>query len=325
MKCNPMRMLSLALLAGTQFIGVEARAQAYPSQPIRLVVPFGPGGSPDVIARIVAESLSASLPKPVVIENKPGAGGVVAASSFARSAPDGYNLMLTSEGIYAVVPALNTNLSFNPKSDFQPVIHAARGDMFLAVNAKLGVKTMDEFIAYVKKNPGLNYGSPGKATIHHLGMARIASLAGVAMTHVPYRSVMGALPDLLSNEVSAMFAALPVIAPYLQNGELRALAVGSLQRSSFLPDVPTLSESGFTNFQLPTNVGFVVPAKTSPEIVARLNKEISDALKSPRSISLLPTVGYEPAGGSPEEFQKRMDEDERIYRTLVRETGDNLN
>jgi tripartite-type tricarboxylate transporter receptor subunit TctC len=315
------KITKTACLAGMLALSGAALAQEYPSQPIQLIVPFGPGGSPDVIARLVADGLSEILQKPMVVENRPGASGAIAATAVARAAADGYTVMLTTEGTYAVVPAANPNVKYNQEKDFAPVIHAASGDMFLVVNASLGVETLGEFVDYVKAHPGTNYGSPGKATIHHLGVARLAELAGISVTHVPYRSAIGVLPDLLSNEVSVMFAALPLIAPHLKEGTLKVLAVGSLERSSFLPDVPTIAESGFPGFQIPTNVGFVVPAATPPEIIATLNAAIDKALQSPKVASLASTVGYELVGGDPEAFRKRINEDAEIYRDLVKQTG----
>lgn len=310
-----------AVLVAAAMLPLPLQAQNYPSQPIRLVVPFGAAGAPNTIARLVSEKLAEDLGKPIVVENKAGASGKIAANEVARATPDGYTLMFASEGVYAVVPAFYSDLTYDPKSDFAPIIHVARGDMFLVVNSKLGVSTLQEFITHAKANPGINYGTPGIATIHHLGMAHLQAVAGLNLLHVPYRGLIQGTPALLANEVSVMFAALPSISSYVQDGRLRILAVASLERSALLPEVPTLAELGFPGFQIPTNVGFFAPARTPKAIVEQLNQTIGQTLKSPKVDALMKATGYVAVGGTPDVFDRQIREDQKVYVDLVRETG----
>ncbi|MEA2982972.1 MAG: hypothetical protein QOF09_4795 [Alphaproteobacteria bacterium] len=313
----------LALLAIAAVLApLTLQAQTYPSQPIRLIVPFGAAGSPNTIARLVAEKLADDIGKPVVVENKAGASGKIAASEVAHASPDGHTLMLASEGVYAVVPAFYSDLNYDPKAGFAPIIHVARGDMFLVVNSKLGVNSLAEFIALAKSQPGIiNYGTPGIATIHHLGMAHLQALAGLSLMHVPYRGLVQGTPALLANEVSVMFAALPSIAQYVEDGRLKILAVASLQRAARLPQVPTIAELGFPGFQIPTNVGFLAPAGTPKPIIEQLNKTISAGLTTPKVSNLMNATGYATVGGAPEVFDRQIREDQDVYTNLVRETG----
>ena len=299
-----------------------ALAEEFPTSPIHLISPFGPSGSPDVIARVIADAMSDDLGQRIVVENRSGGSGTIAFAAVARAPSDGYTMVISSEGTHAVVPALYSNLSYDVLRDFSPVIYAAHGDMFLVVNSALGVTTLAEFVTLAKSKPGtLRYGSPGIATIHHLGMAQLAQLAGLDVRHIPYRGLVQGTPALLANEVSVMFAALASIAPYVEAGNLRLLAVGSPRRSEFQPEVPTIDESGFAGFELPTNLGFLVPAGTPKPIVNRLNRSASAALKTPRAIEVATKMAHHLEGGNPEEFAERIKKDQAIYGNLVRETG----
>jgi tripartite-type tricarboxylate transporter receptor subunit TctC len=316
------RNILAGLVATTAAFPGGTLANDFPNKPIHVISPFGPSGSPDLIARVIAEAMSDDLGQRVVVENRSGGSGSIAFAAGARASADGYTVILTSEGTHAVVPALYSNLSFNVLTDFSPVIYAAYGDMFLVVNSALGVKTLAEFVALAKSKPGvIRYGSPGLATIHHLGMARLTQMAGLDLPHVPYRGLVQGTPALLANEVSVMFATLASIAPHVQAGTLRILAVGSSERSTFQPNVPAISESGFAGFELPTNLGFLVPAGTPLPIIGRLNRSAAAALKSPRVIELAAKMAHQPHGGTPEDFTARIKTDQEIYRNLVRETG----
>lgn len=316
------RRHAVAMMLAAAACPVGVAADDFPNRPIRVISPFGPGGSPDVIARVIAEAMSTDLGQRVVVENRSGASGSIALSSGARAPADGYTMILTSEGTHAVVPVLYPDLTYDVLKDFSPVIYAAHGDMFLVVNSAQGVTTLAELVALAKNKPGaIKYGSPGIATIHHLGMARLAQLADLDLHHIPYRGVVQATPALIANEVSVMFATLASILPYVQAGTMRILAVGSLRRSAFQPDVPTIAESGFAGFELPTNLGFLVPAGTPKAIVDRLNRSAATALKTERVAEVAAKMAHQPDGGAPDDFTKRIRMDQEIYRQLVRETG----
>ena len=303
------------VLAGASF------AQGFPSKSIRLVVPYTTVGLPDVLARPVAAKMSESMGQQVLVENIPGAGGVIAAQMVARAQPDGYTVMLTTEAIYAITPALYSKLSYDPLRDFTPVTQALRGTLFLVANSSLGVDSVQQLIALAKTRPGINYGSPGNGLVHHLAMAQFALMAGVNLTHVPYKGVAFATPALLSGEVSLMFITLPSVLQHVKAGRLRILAAGSAQRSTFMPDLPTVAESGFPGFDVGFNMGFVVPAATPRALVERLHNEFVKALKSPDTESRLVRFGVEVVAGTPEQFGEQIRKDHEYYSRLVPQIG----
>ncbi|MSQ73120.1 MAG: tripartite tricarboxylate transporter substrate binding protein [Betaproteobacteria bacterium] len=308
-------VLAALMLAGASF------GQGFPAKPIRLVVPFTTVGLPDVLARPVAAKISESIGQPVIVENIAGAGGVIAAQMVAKAPPDGYTVMLTTEAIYAITPALYSKITYDPLRDFTPVIQALRGTLFLVANSSLGVDSVQQLIALAKARPGINYGSPGNGLVHHLAMAQFALMAGVKLTHVPYKGIAQATPALLSGEVSVMFVTLPSVLQHAKSGRLRILAAGSAQRSTFMPDLATVAASGFPGFDIGFNMGFVVPAATPRAITERLNVEFVKALKLPDIQSGLAAFGVEVVAGTPEQFGEQIRKDHDYYTRLVPQIG----
>jgi tripartite-type tricarboxylate transporter receptor subunit TctC len=298
-----------------------AQAQAFPSKPVRLVVPYAPSGLPDVLARLVAQVLSQEIGQPVVVDNRPGGNTIIGAQHAARSVPDGYTLFLSSTNSYAITPAVHAKLPYDPVKDFVPVVQALHGPLFLVVNPALGATTVQDLVAAARAKPGaITYGSPGNATVHQLSMEALKLMAKVDLTHVPYKGVIQAIPALLSNEVSAMFVAFDAVAGHVKAGKLRAIAVGSAQRSALMKDIPTVAESGFPGFDVGTSMGFSAPAGTPRPVVERLNAAFARALKAPETESrIAQTFGMEVVAGTPEQYAARMATERAYYAKLVRD------
>ncbi len=309
------------LLASPLVVPSKALAQAYPARSVRLVIPYGPTGLPDALARLLAQRLSDALGQQVVVDNKPGASGIIAAEIAAKSAPDGYTLFLTDNNLYGINPAIFPKLPYKPERDFAPVTQAIRGAMFLVVNASLGVNTVQEFVALAKKRGDINFGSPGNATLHHLGMAQLELLAGLKMTHIPYKGVAQATPALITGDVAVMFAALTSVAPHAKAGKLKILAVGAAQRSPLAPDIPSMTEGGFPAVEAGTSMGIAAPAGTPRPIIDRLNAELVKAIRAPEAEARFTAMGVEPVGNTPEQFAEQIRRDQEHYMRLVRDTG----
>ena len=309
------------LLASPLVVPSKALAQAYPARSVRLVIPYGPTGLPDALARLLAQRLSDALGQQVVVDNKPGASGIIAAEIAAKSAPDGYTLFLTDNNLYGINPAIFPKLPYKPERDFAPVTQAIRGAMFLVVNASLGVNTVQEFVALAKKRGDINHGSPGNATLHHLGMAQLELLAGLKMTHIPYKGVAQATPALITGDVAVMFAALTSVAPHAKAGKLKILAVGAAQRSPLAPDIPSMTEGGFPAVEAGTSMGIAAPAGTPRPIIDRLNAELVKAIRAPEAEARFTAMGVEPVGNTPEQFAEQIRRDQEHYMRLVRDTG----
>jgi len=308
----------LAALAAS--IALSAFAQSYPSKPIRLIVPFAAGGGNDNIARLVGKRLNESLGQPLVIDNRPGAGGVLGAELAAKSAPDGYTLFLGGVGSHAVNPNLIEKLSYDPIRDFAPVILLARAPLILVVHPSVPAHTFAELVAYARKNPGkLNFASNGNGSSAQLAAVMFDSMAGADMVHVPYKGLAPALTDLLSGQVQLMFSSVVAILPHIKAGKLRALAVTGEKRMASLPDVPTVAESGFPGYEASSWYGILAPAGTPHEIVARLNAEFSKALAQPEVRNNLLADGAEPVGDTPEEFAAYIRSEKERMGKLIRD------
>jgi len=275
----------------------------YPARPIRLIVPFPPGGSTDILARALGEKLSQGLAQPVVIDNRPGAGGSIGAEAAARAAPDGYTLMMGHLGTLAVNPAIYKNLPYDPVKSFAPVSLMAIVPSVLVVNPSLPVASAAELIAYAKAHPGqLAYGSAGNGSTSHLTTEYFKLVTGTDILHVPYKGVGPMLTDLVSGQLSMGLNGAPAVMAHVNAGRLRALAVTSLKRLEALPQIQTLDEAGVRGFDASGWYGVVVPAGTPPPIVARLNAEVGRAMQTPELRSRLDNEGALPAPGTPEEF-----------------------
>ena len=319
------RGLLLAALAAATVFGVapSARAQGdiWPGKPIRLVVNFPPGSSPDVLARAVSLPLQQALGQPVVVDNRAGASGMIGAELVAKSPADGYTLLMTAGSTITTNPLIYPKIPYDTSRDLVPVAAAARLALFLVVRPELPVQNLKEFVAYLKANPGkLSYGSAGNATGLHLAGEMFKSQAGVFAVHVPYKGASPALQDLLAGQIDFLFD--PGIAlVHVRAGKLKMLGVAVSHRSSAFPDVPTLAESGLKGFDAGTTHGFYAAAGTSPEIVARLNREINRILAMPAVRTQIATIGAEPSPMTPAQFAAQMEDDSRRYGAVIKERG----
>ncbi len=294
----PISFLFLTILA---FPPQSAQA-AFPDRPIRLIVPFAPGGGVDIIARVLADFMSKDLGKPVIVENKPGAGTIVGTAAAASSSPDGYTLLMASTP-FAIIPSINANLPYDTFKAFAPVALVARSFDIVVVNPKLPIKSVQDVIAYAKANPGkLNYGSPGIGTSPHLAGELFKSLAHVDMTHVPYKGSAPAITDLLGGQIQLMFSTVPSAASYVSGGQLRALAVTSAQRSAAYSDLPTVAEAGVADYVVEGWYGLCAPTGTAPDVVNLLNASVANAIRAGIFRTIETNEGLTFALGTPEDF-----------------------
>lgn len=293
----------------------------WPSHPIRLIVNFPAGGAADLLARLIGQSLSETFGQPVVVENKAGANGNLGGDAVARSAPDGYTLLMSSGGMVAINPHLYANMPFDPAKDIVPVASVARVPFYLVVRAENPAKDFKTFVADLKANPGKrNFGSPGIGSSPHLAAELLKKMTDTDAVHVPYRGAAPALNDLLAGQIDFLFD--PGIAiEHVKTGVLRALAIGSPQRSPQLPDVPTLDELGLTGFDADAVFGIYAPAGTPTEIIIRLNSETNRALATAALKERIMAVGNIPAAMSPAEFGERAREDSKRFGAIIRERG----
>jgi tripartite-type tricarboxylate transporter receptor subunit TctC len=313
-------MIRILALAAAAFFAAAALAQVYPSKPIHLIVPFAAGGGNDNVARLVGKRLADSLGQPVVIDNRPGAGGVVGAELAAKAAPDGYTLFLGGVGSHAINPNLHDKLPYDPIRDFAPVELLAQAPLILVVHPSVPARNIAEFVAYARANPGrLNYASNGNGSSSQLAAVMFDSMAGVDMVHVPYKGLSPALADLLSGQVQLMFSSVVAILPHIRAGRLRGLAVTGARRLPSMPELPTIAESGFPGYEASSWYGILAPAGTPREIVAKLNAELSKALEQPEVRSSLLAEGAEPAGGSPERFAAHIRSEKERLGKIIRD------
>jgi tripartite-type tricarboxylate transporter receptor subunit TctC len=314
------RSLSALLLCVATL--AQAQSPGYPSKPIHLIVPFPPGGGNDTVARAIAQQISPELGQPVVIDNKPGAGGSVGAELAAKAPADGYTLFLAGVGSHVVNPNVHKKLGYDPLKDFAPITLIASAPSVLVVNPKVPAQNIAEFTAYARANPGkLNYASNGTGSAAQLAAAMYETMAGVKMVHVPYKGIAPALTDLLGGEVQLMFGTVVALVPHIQAGKLRALAVTGKKRSPLIPDVPTLRESGLPEYEAGSWYGIEAPAGTPRAIIEQLNAVIVKALKQPDVAKRLATEGAEVIGSTPEEFGAHIKADLERVGKIVRAAG----
>jgi len=305
-----MRLLTLLLL----FCATQAFAQEYPAKPIRIVVPFPPGGSTDVIGRRIAEKFQASMGQPVLVENKPGAGGAVGAEMVAKSPADGYTLLIGVTGSNGVSYSLNPKLPYQPK-DFDPVSLVVSAPLTIVVNPSVPAKNLKELVAL---NQALNHGTPGNGTSMHLTAEMFNLTAHTKFVHVPYKGTAAALNDLLGGQIQMMFGDFLITLPQVKAGKVRALAVTSLQRHPLLPDVPTVAESGYPGFEALSWQGMFAPAGTPPAIVAKLNAELVKAINAPDMKEYFASQGFFVGGNSPAEFRAFVDKEIPKWAQIVK-------
>jgi tripartite-type tricarboxylate transporter receptor subunit TctC len=312
----------LIAVAFVLFAAAPAGAQTYPTRPVTLVVPFPPGGSTTVMARNVADKMSAALGQQIVVENRGGAGGTIGTRYVAKANPDGYTILLGYTGTLSIGPSMNANAGYDPRKDFAPIGMIGAAPCVLVVNPALPVHSLAELIAYAKKAPApLQFGSPGVGTVNHLAGEVLAIDAKVKLLHVPYKGNGPALVDLLGDHIPMMFVPIPVALGNVQAGKLRALAITSARRSGLLPDLPTMAESGVPGFDVALRYGLVAPAGTPPEVIARLNKELNAALATDEVKKRLGTEGAEALPGTPAAYAADIDREETRWSALVHKLG----
>jgi len=306
-------------------IALQANAQSYPSRPIRIVVPFGPGGFTDVAARIIQKELAPAIGQPIVIENKPGAGSTIGTSEIAKAAPDGYNLVMIST-THVISPHLYKQMPYDPIKDFTPVMKLAEGPYVLIVHPSLPVRSVADLIALAKARPNsIDYASSGNGSAQHLVGALFVTMAGAPLSHVPYKGSSGAMNDVLGGIVKVSFVGVPNALPNLHAGKIRALAVTTKKRYAELPDVPTMDEAGVKGYDATIWLGLLAPPGTPREIVDKLNTSITKILSTPDARKLMASAGVDVATSSPEEFAALMQSELERWGKVVRETGATVN
>ena len=297
-------------------------AQTFPTKTVRIVVPQAPGGASDALARIIGQRLSERWQQPVVVENRAGAGGVIGTDLVAKSAPDGYTLLLAYDGTHAVNASLYKSLPFDPAKDFSAVATLAIVPFVLAVNASSPDKDVKEFIQRAKANPGkLNYGSAGNGSVNHLLGAMFSKGAQIQLVHVPYKGAAPAIADLIGGSVESVFTSIPSVVAHVQSGRVRALAVTSGRRSGALPNVPTISESAIPGFEVTPWFGLLAPGATPAEVVKRINDDVALLLTTKEVMEAFAAQGAEPFSTTPAAFNVLLRKDIEKWAVVVKETG----
>jgi tripartite-type tricarboxylate transporter receptor subunit TctC len=312
----------LALVLAAQCVAGAAFAADYPAKPIKIVVPYAPGGGADSVARIVAKKVGENIGQAIVIENKGGAGAILGTDQVAKAEPDGYTLLLGQSGPISINPAVYKNLPYDPVKDFAPITMTTAYPYILVVNSELPTKTLQEFVALAKSKPGaMNYGTTGVGAANHLVAELFNSKAGLKMTHVPYRGTALAVGDLLGGQLTMVFGDPISALPHIKSGKLRALAVTSLERSSVAPEVPTVAESGYPGFEALAWHGILAPARTPPAVIRKLNEEIVKALADPATKALLVNQAMQTVGNTPKEFAAFIRKDIAIWKGVAAAAG----
>ncbi len=303
-------------------VATVAGAQSYPHKAVRIIVPFAAGGGTDLVARTLAPRLTESLSQPFVVENRGGAGGVIGAEMVARSAPDGYTLVMGTPGSMTINPNLTAKLPYDPLRDFAPISLATISPFVLTVHPSLPVKNLKEFIAFAKTQPGrLNYGTSGNGSVSHLSTEYLKVLTGIDLVHVPYKGSSLALTDTLAGQLQVLFDNLPVVQPHLKSGKLRLMGVGTQQRSALIPQASTIAESGVPGFEASTAFGVLAPANTPAAVVNRLSQEIVRILQTPEIKARLASQGLEAVGSTPQQYDAHLRAELAKYARIVKSAG----
>ena len=296
-------------------------ANGWPNKPLRFILPFPPGGGTDILGRLIADRMTAGLGQPVVTENRGGAGGNVGAEAAARSAPDGYTIVLVAPSL-AISPSLYSKLNYDPVKDFAPVSLVATVPNVMVTHPSVPADTLAEFIRFAKTKPGgMNFGSGGSGTSNHLAGELFNIVAGVKLVHVPYKGVNLAMNDVLSGQIHLVVIGVPAAAPHIKAGKLRALALVAPQRAAALPEVPTVAEAGLPNFEVTTWYGILAPAGTPKPIVTRLNAELVKIMHAPEMKDRLATMATDPVTSTPEEFADYIKREIVKWGEVVRQAG----
>lgn len=315
----------LAAAAALLASGLPYAQTDFPVKPIRFIVPYVPGGLPDTLARLVGQRLSDTMGQQVIVENRPSAGGIQATEHVAKSAADGYTLLVADLGQTAINPALYPKLPYDTLRDFAPVSVLGTSPFFLAVHQSSGVTSFREFVAVVKSRPGqLSYGSSGIGSPHHLAMETLKTRLGLDIVHVPYKGSGQSTPALLGGQVPALFTVLPTVATHVKSGVVRLLAVASPTRSNQAPDVPTFDEIGVRDMVFLPSVSVLAPARTPASVVERLSREISHAVRHPAVAKRLEALGIDPVGNTPDAYAEQLRKDIAFYAQAVKDSGAKL-
>jgi tripartite-type tricarboxylate transporter receptor subunit TctC len=318
------RWVAAALLATLcAFSAAPAFSQpAYPNKTVTLLVPYSPGGLPDTVARVVGQKLSDKWGQPVVVENKPGGNGVVAAQALAARPADGYTLMVTDGSMFSINPFIYKSLPYDPQKDFTFISLTARAPLFLAVHPTMPVKDFSEFVSLMKSKPGTyTYGSSGIGSIHHLTFESIKAALGIDVLHVPFKGTGQSIPALVSNQVSAVWSAMPSIGGFVKEGKLKLIAVNSEKRSSLAPDLATVAETSIPDFDFAPTIGFSGPAGVPAAIVAKVSADVAEVLRDPALKERLYVLGIDAVGGSPQDYIAQVRADTVRFEKAVKVAG----
>ena len=297
-------------------------AQSYPNRPIRWVVTYPPGGPTDVVARAIGAKLTEAWGQQIVIDNRAGAGGVIGTDIAAKAVPDGYTLLFGTSAGLTINPALSSKLPYDAVRDFAPVSLLVLNPQILVLNPSVQANTVKELVALAKARPGqLNYASVGQGSPNHMGMELLKALTGIDVVHVPYKGTGPAITDLIGGQVQLMFNSMPSVLPLVASGKLKALAVGSAQRSPAVPDIPTVAEAGVPGFENVTWYGMFAPAKTPRDIIVKLNKQVVQILAAPEMSQRLASQGAEPRSSTPEELTRFMQVESERWKKVIKVAG----
>jgi tripartite-type tricarboxylate transporter receptor subunit TctC len=314
--------MALCLGLGVSSANAPASDGAYPSRPIRLIVPYPPGGSTDIAARIVAQKLATMLSQSIVVDNRPGAGGTIGADLVAKAYPDGYTLLFGASADLAIYRVLMKNPPYDTLKDFQPVTLVGRVPFMLVVHPSVPANSVEDLVALAKAKPGtINFASFGSGTSNHLVGEAFRTATGINIVHIPYRGSAPAIADLLGGQVQMTFDAVPVVLPQVRAGKLKALAVATPKRSPLAPDIPTMDEAGVPGFVGGTWWGVLAPARTPAAVVDRLAKEIAAIVRAPDVTQTFNERGFEPVGNTPAEFRAYIESETRRWVKMAQDAG----
>ncbi len=317
-----MRSIFISAIGFCALCAHQSYAQEYPSRPVRIVVPFAANGPADIIARIAGQKMMSPLGQQAILDNRAGAGGLVGAEYVAKSAPDGYTLLLCGSGVMAINPNLERNLPYDPIHDFAPIANVASFPSLLVVHPSLPVNSVKDLITLAKAKPNqLNFGSAGPGSNSHLSGELFKTMAKVQLTDVPYKGMPQAEIDAIAGQVQILFESIPGALPLVKAGRLRALGISTLSRSPLVPNIPTISESGVANYSMVTWQGFCAPAATSSSIVEKLNKELVRAVKDKELVERFAGLGASPIGNSPDAFRDFIGKELKKMQGLIKDSG----
>jgi tripartite-type tricarboxylate transporter receptor subunit TctC len=314
------RKLAVAFTAALWVLA--AQAQGFPSRPVKIIVPYAPGGAADVVARLIATPMGEALGQQFIVENRPGASGITGVEAAMKSPPDGHTLLIADAGQWAINSALHPKLPYDATRDLAPIGKVTTLSMYLVVHESVPANTILELVALVKAKPGaLNYGSSGTGTVHHLTMEAMKAALGLDIVHVPYKGTSQSIPALLGGQVSMAISALPSIAPHIKSGKVKVLGANTKKRSPFAPEIPAIAEFGVPEFDFPGELGLLAPAGTPQAVLQKLSAALAQAVRRSEVSQRLTAMGMEPVGGTPEDLAAQIRADLRRYGDAVKASG----